>query len=471
MLNFPVKDLAQIISAPCEGDTQASFLKVNTDSRTVQPGDCFFAICGENFDGHDYVADALKKGAACAVVNQNYQQKAPCLLKVKDTIEALGKFAAEYRRRMPFKVVAITGSAGKTTTRQITHHVLSSRFKTTQSQKNFNNQIGLPLTLLEANPEDEIVVAEIGADRPGEIEYLTKIAQPDIAVVTNVHPAHLAGFGSIETIAREKVSIAQGLGEKGTLIINGDSKALEYSLVAEKLSLKSLEQTGPPNIKIIKFGCSNQNDIRIENIVCTSNAATFEINGSKVNLPLPGRGNVENTAAAWVICKCMGLAIDDFATELQSLKSVPMRAELLQIGTLKVLNDCYNANPASMKNALEILADIARTDKASDHRMVFFCGDMADLGTQTQKLHEQLGQEIANSKISLLIAIGDSATITSNAARDNARHKLETKCFQNASSACQKLEKLVKDYDIVLIKGSRISQLEQIVEKLNELFR
>ena len=253
MLNFPVKVLAQIISARCVGDTGASFQKVNTDSRTARPGDCFFAICGENFDGHDYVADAFAKDAACAVVKQNYKHKGPCLLKVNDTIEALGQFAAEYRRRMDFKVVAITGSVGKTTTRQIAHHVLSRHFNTTQSPKNFNNQIGLPLTLLAANPEDEIVVAEIGADRPGEIAYLTKIAQPDIAVITNVHPAHLAGFGSIETIAREKLSIAQGLRENGTLIINGDLKPLSLSLAAEKLCIKSLEQTEPPDIKIIKF--------------------------------------------------------------------------------------------------------------------------------------------------------------------------------------------------------------------------
>ena len=230
MKNFHVKDLAQIINAHLHGDTDTSFQKVNTDSRTIRPGDCFFAIRGENFDGHDYVADAFEKGAACAVVNQDCKHKAPCLLKVNDTIDALGQLAAEYRRLMNFKVIAITGSVGKTTTRQITHHVLSRHFKTIQSQKNFNNQIGLPITILEANSEDEIVVSEIGADRPGEIAYLTKIAQPDIAVVTNVHPAHLAGFGSIETIAREKLSIAQGLGENGTLIINGDSKPIKYAL-------------------------------------------------------------------------------------------------------------------------------------------------------------------------------------------------------------------------------------------------
>ena len=457
MLNFPIKDLAQIISAHYQGDTETSFLKVNTDSRSIQPGDCFFAICGENFDGHDYISDAFEKGAACAIVNQKCKQKDPYLLKVNDTIEALGQFAAEYRRRMNFKVIAITGSAGKTTTRQITHHVLSSHFRTTQSQKNFNNQIGLPLTLLEANPEDQVVVAEIGADRPGEIAYLTKIAQPDIAVVTNVHPAHLEGFGTIETIAREKLSIAQGIRENGTLIINGDSKPLA-------------DQKKTPNIQIVKFGYSKQNDIRIDNINCTSTVTAFELNGSKINLPLPGKGNIENTAAAWAICKCIGLAIEDFARNLETIKSVPMRAQLMQIGTLKVLNDCYNANPASMINALEILQDIARTDSAAYPRTVFFCGDMADLGSQTKIHHEQLGREIANRNVSLLLAIGNSAEITTNSARENAKHPIETKCFENASSACQQLEKLVKDYDIVLIKGSRTTGLEQIVEKLNELF-
>lgn len=180
---------------------------------------------------------------------------------------------------------------------------------------------------------------------------------------------------------------------------------------------------------------------------------------------------MENAAAAWAICQCMGLGIDDFDRELESLKTVPMRAELLQIGTLKVLNDCYNANPASMTNALEIIEDITRTDSVSGPRIVFFCGDMADLGKQTQKHHDQLGRAIANSKVQLLVAIGKSAPITINSARQNAQHTLETKCFEKASSACQQLEKLVKDYDVVLIKGSRITELEVIVEKLNELFR
>ena len=231
MKEFLIAELAKIISARLEQDTSHEpratghafcFTGVSINSRTTQPGDCFFAIGGENFDGHDYVAEAFVKGAVCAVVSRDTKFTGGALLRVPDTIRALGDLAREYRRRANFKVVAITGSVGKTTTRQIAYRVLSQHFRVVQAPKNFNNDIGLPLTLLDADPEDEIVIAELGSNHPGEIAYLTRIAQPDIAVVTNVYPAHLAGFRDLETIIQEKLSISEGLRSGGILIINAD---------------------------------------------------------------------------------------------------------------------------------------------------------------------------------------------------------------------------------------------------------
>src|SRR4030042_1440049 len=205
MKKFLIKDLTRIIKAhPVEDSGRAlraachgSFIRVNTDSRTIKTGDCFFALTGDNFDGHNYVDDAFAKGAVCAVVSRDIDSPGNCLLKVTDTVKAIGDFAAEYRRSMNFKVIAITGSVGKTTVRQIVHHVLSQRYRVYQSPKNFNNQIGVPLTLLGAGEKDEIIIAELGTNHPGEIAYLTAIAQPNIAVVTNVRPAHLEGFDTI----------------------------------------------------------------------------------------------------------------------------------------------------------------------------------------------------------------------------------------------------------------------------------
>src|SRR3972149_3059841 len=228
MKDFSITSVAQIIKAETPKQTGV-ILDVSIDSRTVKPDDCFFAIKGEKFDGHDYVADAFAKGAVCAVISRAVGGEALAdkrLLRVADPAKALGAFAAEYRRQAGFKVVGITGSVGKTTTRQITAHALSRRFGVHQSPNSFNNNIGVPLTLLGAEPRDEIVVAELGSNHPGEISVLTRIAQPDIAVVTNVHPAHLEGFGNIEAIVREKTSISEGLGPDGVLIINGDFEQL-----------------------------------------------------------------------------------------------------------------------------------------------------------------------------------------------------------------------------------------------------
>jgi len=336
MKNLSFTGLAQIIKAEPPKRT-GRIVGVSIDSRTVKQGDCFFAVKGERFDGHDYIAEALARGAACAVVGKSLAMESSrdaVVLRVPDTITALGDLAREYRRQAGFKVVGITGSAGKTTTRQMVAHALAPSFSVHQSPKSFNNNIGLPLTLLTAGPHVEIVVAELGSNHPGEIANLTGIAKPDIAVVTNVHPAHLQGFGNIETIVREKLSIAEGLTPDGTLIINGDFEQL-------------IDACRAKGVDFLTFGRSQGLDHRIENIESDGFSSRFTIAGVEVRLPLPGAGNVENALAAWAVCSRLGLKIQDFAAAMQTLPPVPMRAEVLQIGTLTVLNDCYNANPAS----------------------------------------------------------------------------------------------------------------------------
>jgi UDP-N-acetylmuramoyl-tripeptide--D-alanyl-D-alanine ligase len=461
MKEFPVTDLVEIAGAalhePRFTSHASCFGGVSTDSRTTKAGDCFFAIPGENFDGHDYVSDAFAKGAVCAVVStrlddQEFTDK--CVLRVEDTIKALGDLAAEYRRQAGFKVIAITGSAGKTTTRQITYHALSRRFRVYQSPKSFNNKIGLPLTLLGADLHDQIVIAELGSNRPGEISYLTRIAAPDIALVTNVYPAHLEGFGDLQTIVQEKLSISEGLTPDGTLIINADFGQLVDACRAK-------------GARFATFGKANSSDHRAGNIRSDGLSSRFTIDGTEIHLPLAGPGNVENALAAWAVCSQLGLAIDDFAQALKTLSPVSMRAELVQIGTLTVLNDCYNANPASMINALDILAKL---DFAQTRRLVFVCGDMAELGRQAEQLHAELGTPIAQAGVQVLLAVGKFAKIAAEAAKMSAEHNLQIKCFEDASSACNNLHEFVRDYDIILVKGSRLARLETVVEKLKELF-
>jgi UDP-N-acetylmuramoyl-tripeptide--D-alanyl-D-alanine ligase len=461
MKKLSIKNLAKIIkvsSEPQATSDESQIMSISTDSRTVKPGDCFFAISGDNFDGHNFIADVFDKGAACAVVSQDIPaDKFPgkVILKVSDTIKALGDLASWYRKDCKFKVVAITGSAGKTTTRQITHHVLSRHFKVFQSPKSFNNFIGLPLTLLGAEPNQEIIIVELGTNHPGEIEYLTRIASPDIAVVTNVYPAHLAGFGSIEKIAEEKLAIAKGLCLNGILIINADSRPLLDSARRLKLDFQ-------------KISCFNDDaDYYIDNFIMGPLASSFTINKTLVEIPIPGRGNVENALAAWAICSNFGITAKQFADAVKTISPFSMRTEMLKIGSLTVISDCYNANPASMKNALDILTNLAGSQK---RRAVFICGDMAELGDSEQVLHRQLGEQIAKAGVNLLITLGNLAAVAAEFAK-KASPGIETHGFTSNTDVCNNLRDLIKDSDIILVKGSRVNKLELVVDKLKSYFQ
>jgi UDP-N-acetylmuramoyl-tripeptide--D-alanyl-D-alanine ligase len=457
MEKFKIADLAMLIKAydpRAMSHERRFFTGVSIDSRTIELGDCFFAIAGDNFDGHNYITEAFAKGAACAVISRDIDSGDNCLLKVSDTIKALGDFAAEYRKRMNFKVVAITGSVGKTMTRQIVYHVLSRHFRTVTALKNFNNNIGLPLTLLRAGQQDEIVVAELGSNHPSEIAQLTRIAQPDIAVVTNVYPAHLEGFGNLRTIVQEKLSISEGLRTGGVFFINGDCNEL-------------LEVCRDKGIKFISFGKSDRCDIQARNITHFDSGSRFTIDGREIFLPLLGVGNVENALAAWAVCSRFVITIDDFAEAVKTLRAATMRAELLQIGSLTVLSDCYNANPASMKNALDILVQLGANKKS---RLVFICGDMAELGAQSEKFHTELGVLITKAKVHLLLAVGKLAKVAADAAGSLADYGLQVEYFNDASAVCNSLQKFIKNSDIILVKGSRAAKLENAVERLNEFF-
>jgi UDP-N-acetylmuramoyl-tripeptide--D-alanyl-D-alanine ligase len=458
MKKLSIENLAKIIKVGHRAlDASYDVTDVSTDSRTTKPGDCFFAISGENFDGHNFLADVFAKGAACAVVSKDVPAdkfSGKAILKVSDTIKALGDFASWYRKDCKFKVVAITGSAGKTTTRQIAHHVLSRHFKVFQSPKSFNNFIGLPLTLLGAESNQQIIIVELGTSHPGEIKYLTRIASPDIALVTNVYPAHLAGFGSVEKIVEEKLSIAKGLSPGGKLIINFDCQPLLDSVRRLKLAFGTIS-------------CFNDDaDYHTDNIIVGPCSSTFTIDKTIVEIPLPGRGNVENALAAWAICSSLGISARDFADALKTISPVSMRTEMLQLGSLTVIADCYNANPASMKNALDILANLAGSQK---RRAVFICGDMAELGDSEQILHRQLGEQIANAGVNLLITLGNLAALAADAAKTK-RPDTQTRCFTDQTDLCNNLQLMIKDSDIILVKGSRINKLELVVDKLKKLF-
>jgi UDP-N-acetylmuramoyl-tripeptide--D-alanyl-D-alanine ligase len=452
MKRISIAVAAKWMGAGICGDASGQICGVSTDSRTVGKEECFFAIKGETFDGHDHVAAAMAKGAACAVVSEKWKGDAEgCLLRVSDTVLALGAMASEYRKTITAKVVGITGSAGKTTSREMIYHVLSTKLKAFRSPKSFNNNIGVPVTIFSAGGDEDVLVVEMGTNHPGEIAYLTKIAQPDIAIITNVYPAHLEGFGSVEGIVKEKCSIAEGLTRGGKLIING-----AMPLLAEHCGAKGYEFT--------TFGRGAGCDVRCSDVKTDGHGSSFVIDGVKVELPVPGEGNVENATGAWAIARELGFTAAEFAAAIKTMKPADMRMEVLNLGCATVICDCYNANPGSMNNALGVLSAMGK----DGGRKVFICGPMRELGAASEELHVELGRRIAAAGVDLLLTAGGMRA-TVQAAEAGAKAGFRAVSFADTQELANKLREFVKIDDIILVKGSRASGLEAAVEQLKRI--
>jgi len=448
-----IKKLAEIIKARNTLPGDAAISSVSINSRKILPGCVFFAIKGANHDGRDFVAQAFEGSAACAVVQKKIDIDKPVLL-VDDTIKAIGEFAKYIRENSSYKVIAITGSAGKTTTKNIISHILKSKFRCFSSPKSYNNHIGVPLTILDAPQDSQILISELGSNHIGEIGQLTRIIQPDIAVITTICPAHLEGFGSIDAIIEEKVSITAGLKAGGKFFINGSIKKLVDYCKNRKLSFET-------------FGTIKDCDVYLENIKLSGDKSTFVIDNVTVGLPLVGRANVENASAAWAVCKSLGISAAQFAKSIASITPVDMRLEPLRFGPCLVLADCYNANPGSMANALETLSLMAgRQGK----RAVFICGKMGELGSSSEKLHAELGEKIAQYKIPVLLTMKGDCALAADAAKKSADYDISIGVFENTAQLCDNLHKFIKPDDIILVKASRSERFEAVVDSLKRLF-
>lgn len=460
MKSIAVDQLVEIVHGKCFAVNQPTVCEgVSINSRTIQPKQAFFAISGENFDGHDYARIAVEKGASCIVAERpiidfptEYNKE---VILVDDTIVALGELAAWYRQQLSAKVIAITGSVGKTTTRQILYQILSGFFQCRQAQKNYNNHIGLPLAILSAEPEDEIVILELGTNHIGEIEYLTNIACPDMAVVTVVGAAHLEGFGSVGNILKEKASIAKGLNGKGTLYINGDQRDLVDYVRAEY------------DVRTVTFGTNSDCEVMGNDLKTSGHKGSLVIDDQVISVPMAGRANLMNVLTAWSVCRDLGIRLTDFRSAINGLEPVQMRLDILDIGSLRVLNDCYNANPVSMENALDCLNSMGA---ALNKRRIFIAGGMAELGLRSDELHIQLGRQAVLHRVDVLLACGDYADqILLGAAKSNDPPLMAS--FQSTEQLCDNLHKWIKPDDIVLVKGSRAAGLEKVVTTLTDEYR
>lgn len=425
---------------------------VSIDSRTARPGDLFVAIQGDRFDGHDFLSAAAEAGCAAAIVRRD-REPAPevsaafpgGVLGVLDTVKALGELGSCNRHASYADVVAVTGSNGKTTVKLMIHHILSGKLKGIASARSYNNEIGVPLTLLEMGQRDDYVVVEIGTNAPGEVAALGAIAEPDVGVVTSVGPSHLERLGSIERVAAEKVSLVGKLRDGGLAVINGDGELL-------RKSMRAYEH------RAIYFGTSEEANLRMTGHEPMGARQRFEINGRLwAELGVPGKHNAINALAALAVAQRFGFELAEAVERLASFEGAEMRLEHHDVGGVTVINDAYNANPASLTAAADVLADSVAT------RRVLVAGDMLELGDLAEQFHFEAGRDIAQRGLDLVIGVGSLGRHIAEGAGEAGKTIVE---FAGVDEASEALPGMLREGDVVLIKGSRQMRLERLVERI-----
>ena len=438
-------------AAVSSGDSKVSIGKISTDSRRLKRGELFVALRGENFDGHNFVESAANAGAAGAIVDSSWKGKVPenfALIRVKDTLQAYQKLAANYRNSLSLKVVAITGSNGKTSTKDFAAAVLARRFRVTKTEGNFNSHVGLPRTILEATSQDEVAIWEIGMNHPGEVAALAKLAEPDVAILTNIGVAHIEFMGSREAIAAEKGALIEAVGPQGTVILNGDDP-FTTSIAARARA------------KVILAG-TTAGTILAGEITQSGTGTDFTIlegaHRCRAQLPVPGLHMVQNALLAVAVGRVFGLSLEDCAAGLVAAPLTKARLQIKEIQGVRFLDDSYNANPDSMKAALRTLVELD-----ADGKRVAVLGEMRELGSESEQGHREIGETAAALKVDHLITIGNVAATIAQAAEHAGLEK--SVAVRSTSEAADLLSKIAAPGDLVLIKGSRAARTEEVIEQ------
>ncbi|HWW13502.1 MAG TPA: UDP-N-acetylmuramoyl-tripeptide--D-alanyl-D-alanine ligase [Candidatus Dormibacteraeota bacterium] len=442
--------IADFISAAGEFAPDEVAQGYSIDSRTVGSGQLFLAVKGERLDGHDFVEAALGRGAVAAVVRQDQLGRYPKearLLAVGDTLVALQTLATAVRKLWGKPLIAVTGSAGKTTTKEAIAHVLGAQFRVLKSEGNFNNHFGLPLMLLKLEPEYDVAVIEMGMSHAGEIRALAKIARPEIGVLTNVAPVHLEFFDSLAGIARAKYELIESLPAGAVAVLNADD---------EFVSQFGRDFKG----KVVMYGTRAAADVRAEKIQSKgAEGAEFDvvIGGVRehARLPLVGEHNVLNALAAVAVGLERGLKPSEAVGELATLAPAEKRGQVLQVGNITVINDCYNSNPKALEAMVDALAGMAAK------RRIVVAGEMLELGPAGEEMHRRAGQHIAEKKIDLLVGVrGLARAMVEGAKQSGARAEFVTA----SEDAGEWLAREARDGDVILLKASRGVKLEKAME-------
>jgi UDP-N-acetylmuramoyl-tripeptide--D-alanyl-D-alanine ligase len=452
------RTLAEVATATggtVDGDLGIAVDAVVTDSRGVEPGALFVALHGERFDGHDFVGDAFARGAAAALVRREAALDGPCV-RVDDTGDALLALAADERAGFDGEVVAITGANGKTTTKDMAAAVLSARHRTHASPSSFNNEVGLPMTLLGAPDDAAVIVAELGARRTGDVARLCRIAEPRIAVVTNVGVAHMEVFGSWDAIVAAGAEPVVALPGDGVAVLNADDPATA--------GYRDLTDA-----HVLTFGLGEDAAVRARGVrLDRDGRASFEVvtddGDADVALPVPGEHMVGNALAAVAVGASLGVPVAEAAAALGTARITPWRMEAMETPRgVGVLNDAYNANPESMAAALKTARWMA-----GDGRLIAVLGQMAELGDIADVAHERVGELAARLRVDRLVTIGPDAAAIAVAAVREGIDPHQVAVYEDLDLALDDVVSLARSGDVVLVKGSRVAGLEVLAARLAE---
>ena len=439
-------ELAQVIGADCgEVNPLQTFRSVCTDSRTLQQGDVFWALSGPNFDGHDFINGAIDSGATAVVCSREGTGQSTAL-QVESVRQALWDFATWYRGTLQGTVIGLTGSVGKTTTRQLIHDVLNSRYTASQSPANFNNHFGVPLSILAADSGDDFVVLELGASAIGEIAELATLAAPEIGVITNIADAHLHGFGSIDGVQRAKGELLEALPDIGVAWLNGDDPRVRE--IAPRAACE-----------VRFFGESEQADLRASGVLAMESELRFQLDGDQYSLDVPGRHYLTSALAAIAVARESGMLPSEIQDGFRAFEPVTGRCSILQLGEATLIDDTYNASPLSVAAAVRSLANHKRHGQR-----VLVLGDMAELGEDAAGIHQSTGVACGQAGIDLILAHGLFAPqIVAGVAEAGGPEAI---AFEEIDDLYTALRERLKSDVAVLVKGSRSSRMERVVEFL-----
>ncbi len=461
MIKLVLSEVVDALQGRVRGGTPTlSVQGVSTDSRTVSEGDLFFALSGPRFDGHAFVVDALQTGALGAVIAADRVAEVAgsggkagpvgVLIEVDDPQAALGRLAVFHRQQTSADVIAVVGSNGKTTTKAMINHILQGRLRGHCSPKSFNNQIGVPLTLLSAETPDDYLVVEIGTNAPGEVAELAALVRPKMAVITCICEEHLEGLGDLHGVATEECSVLAEVSEGGFAAVNTD-----WPRVREFLPERGLT--------IATFGHNEEADLRITESRYEAPWQHFVLNDRfRYRLRMPGAHNAVNAAGAVTIARRWGFEHEEIAERLESFVALPMRTEVLEFGGVSVVNDAYNANPESAIAAIDAL----ETLPAAGRRVVVF-GEMCELGERSPELHRRVAERLRHGDVNHVLLVGPAGEMMADVLRrEESLFGPQVDCCETVDACCEKLLDLLRDGDVVLLKASRAVELDRLVEPL-----